>query len=94
MIKFEYIPWKPTFADASEPSPVKELTMTLCSSVSWDEAVCEFKNFLRAAGYVIPYDFEDNYVDCSDPPDMDKSGSLGDRQPAWANRMSDEEKNT
>jgi hypothetical protein len=35
-----------------------------------------------------------NYVDCSDPPDMDKSGSLGDRQPEWANRMSDEEKNT
>ena len=35
-----------------------------------------------------------NYIDCSDPPDMDKSGSLGDRQPEWANRMSDEEKNT
>ncbi len=59
MIKFEYIPWKPTFADASEPSPVKELTMTLSDSISWDEAVCEFQNFLRAAGYVIQYDFED-----------------------------------
>ena len=35
-----------------------------------------------------------NYIDCSDPPDMDKSGSLGDRQPEWANRMCDEEKNT
>ena len=58
MIKFEYKPWKPTFSDASEPSPVQELTMTLGDNISWDEAVCEFQNFLRAAGYVIPYDFE------------------------------------
>ena len=60
MIKFEYKPWKPTFADASEPSPVQEVTMTLGDNISWDEAVCEFQNFLRAAGYVIPYDFEDD----------------------------------
>ena len=63
MIKFEYIPWKPTFADASEPSPVQELTMTLGNSISWEEAVCEFHNFLRAAGYVIPYDFEEPMID-------------------------------
>ena len=31
-----------------------------------------------------------NYIDCSDPPDMDKSGSLGDRQPEWAMRMSEQ----
>jgi len=60
MIEFKYTPWKPTFADASEPSPVKELTMTLCDGISWDEAMMEFQNFLRAAGYVIPYDFEDD----------------------------------
>ena len=58
MIQFKYTPWKPTFADASDPSPVKELTMTLSDSVAWEEAVCEFHNFLRAAGYVIPYDLE------------------------------------
>lgn len=59
MIKLTYTPWKPTFADASEPSPVQELTMTIRDSVSWDEATTEFHNFLRAAGYVIPYDFEE-----------------------------------
>jgi len=31
-----------------------------------------------------------NYIDCSDPPDMDKSGSLEDRQPEWAMSMSGE----
>ena len=31
-----------------------------------------------------------NYIDCSDPPDMDKSGSLEDRQPEWSVRMSGE----
>ena len=30
------------------------------------------------------------YIDCSDPPDMDKSGSLEDRQPEWSVRMSGE----
>ena len=95
MIKLEYRPWKPDseFDSMVGPPTVEQVTMTLGDDVSWDEAVCEFYNFLRAAGYVIPYDFEDDYVDCSDPPDMDKSGSLGDRQPEWANRMSDEEKN-
>ena len=93
MIKFEYRPWTPDieFDSMVGPPTVEQVTMTLGDDVSWDEAVCEFKNFLRAAGYVIPYDFEDDYVDCSDPPDMDKSGSLGDRQPEWANRMCDEE---
>ena len=66
MIKFEYIPWKPTFADASEPSPVKGLTMTLGDSVSWEEATTEFHNFLRGAGYVIPYDFEEDYHESKD----------------------------
>jgi len=90
MIKFEYIPWtaERTWGYAEDVPPVESVTMTLSHDVSWEEAVCEFHNFLRAAGYVIPYDFEDDYVDCSDPPDMDKSGSLGDRQPEWAMRMS------
>ena len=93
MIKFEYRPWTPDIELDSMMGPptVEQVSMTLGDDVSWDEAVCEFKNFLRAAGYVIPYDFENDYVDCSDPPDMDKSGSLGDRQPEWANRMCDDE---
>jgi hypothetical protein len=59
MIKITYTPWKPTFADALDPSPVKELTMTIGDEVTWDEATTEFHNFLRGAGYVIPYDFEE-----------------------------------
>ena len=94
MIKFEYKPnvIDTPFGALDDPPPVESVTMTLGGDVSWDEAVCEFHNFLRAAGYVIPYDFEDDYVDCSDPPDMDKSGSLGDRQPEWAMRMSGPDK--
>ena len=93
MIKFEYIPWtaERTWGYAEDVPPVESVTMTLGHDVSWEEAVCEFHNFLRASGYVIPYDFEDDYVDCSDPPDMDKSGSLGDRQPEWAMRMSEDD---
>lgn len=87
MIKLKYTPWKPTFADSSDPSPVKELTMTIGDGVSWDEATQEFHNFLRGAGYVIPYNLE-WHLDYSDPPDRDKSESLGDRQPEWANSMS------
>ena len=98
MIKLEYRPWTPDSAVAElfDPPVVEIVTMTLGDGLSWDEAVCEFKNFLRASGYVIPYDFEkededDHYFDCSDPPDMDKSGSLGDRQPEWAMRMSEDD---
>src|SRR6056300_675128 len=100
MIKFEYRPWIPDsdVAELFDPPVVEIVTMTLGDDLSWDEAVCEFKNFLRASGYVIPYDFEkededDGYIDCSDPPDMDKSGSLGDRQPEWAMRMSEDDSN-
>jgi hypothetical protein len=32
--------------------------MTLGHDVTWEEATSEFHNFLRAAGYVISYDFE------------------------------------
>jgi len=61
MIKFEYRPWTPDsdVAELFDPPVVEIVTMTLGDDVSWDEAVCEFKNFLRASGYVIPYDFED-----------------------------------
>ena len=95
MIKFEYKPnvIDTPFGALDDPPAVESVTMTLGGDVSWDEAVCEFKNFLRASGYVIPYDFEDDYVDCSDPADMDKSGSLGDRQPEWAMRMSEDDSN-
>ena len=61
MIKFEYKPrapdadWGITF----DPPAVESLSMTLGDDVTWNEAVCEFQNFLRAAGYVIPYDFEE-----------------------------------
>lgn len=61
MIKFEYKPWteERTWGYAEDVPPVESVTMTLGHDVSWEEAVCEFHNFLRAAGYVIPYDFED-----------------------------------
>ena len=61
MIKFEYIPWtaERTWGYAEDVPPVESVTMTLSHDVSWEEAVCEFHNFLRAAGYVIPYDFEE-----------------------------------
>ena len=60
MIKFEYKPrapdadWGITF----DPPVVESLSMTLGDDVTWNEAVLELQNFLRAAGYVIPYDFE------------------------------------
>ena len=59
MIKVEYRPWKPDseFDSMVGPPTVEQVTMTLGDDVSWDEAVREFYNFLRAAGYVIPYDF-------------------------------------
>ena len=62
MIKFEYKPnvIDTPFGALDDPPPVESVTMTLGGDVSWDEAVCEFHNFLRASGYVIPYDFEDD----------------------------------
>ena len=62
MIKLEYRPWTPDsgVAELFDPPVVEIVTMTLGDDLSWDEAVCEFKNFLRAAGYVIPYDFEND----------------------------------
>jgi len=60
MIKFEYKPnvIDTPFGALDDPPLVESVTMTLGGDVAWDEAVCEFQNFLRAAGYVIPYDFE------------------------------------
>ena len=60
MIRLIYEPPKGTFANYEDPSPVKGITMELRDDVSWEEATTEFHNFLRGAGYVIPYDFEDN----------------------------------
>jgi hypothetical protein len=44
----------------SDPPYVQEMTMTLSGGVTWEEATTEFHNFLRGAGYVIPYDFDDD----------------------------------
>ena len=57
MIKLTYTPFKDDFP--CDPAPVRELTMQLIDGISWVEATQEFHNFLRAAGYVIPYDFEE-----------------------------------
>ena len=60
MIKFEYVPWtaERTWGFAEDVPPVESVTMTLGHDVTWEEATAEFHNFLRAAGYVIAYDFE------------------------------------
>ena len=70
MIKFEYKPWteERTWGYAEDVPPVEELTMTLGDGVTWQEATDEFHNFLRGAGYVIPYynvneADEDDYVE-------------------------------
>ena len=61
MIKFEYIPWtaERTWGYAEDVPAVESVTMTLGHDVTWEEATREFHNFLRAAGYVISYDFEE-----------------------------------
>jgi len=56
MIKLQYTPQAGPFGDMPD---VQEITMTLGDNVTWDGATDEFHNFLRAAGYVIPYDFEE-----------------------------------
>lgn len=62
MIKFEYKPVSPesNWDLIYKPAAVESVTMTLSDGISWDEATIEFHNFLRAVGYVIPYDFEDD----------------------------------
>ena len=61
MIKFVYVPETvdTPFGSLSDPPYVQEMTMTLSGGVTWHEATTEFHNFLRGAGYVIPYDFDD-----------------------------------
>jgi hypothetical protein len=61
MIQFKYVPetWDTPLGSLSDPSPMQEMTMTLTTEgLTWDEATREFHNFLRAAGFVIPYDIE------------------------------------
>ena len=61
MIQFKYTPetWDTPLGPLSDPSPIQEMTMTLSGEcITWEEATREFHNFLRAAGYVIPYDLE------------------------------------
>ena len=62
MIKLEYNPWESDSGNDElfDPPALKEVIMTLNDEISWVEATYQFHNFLRAAGYVIPYDFEDN----------------------------------
>jgi len=61
LIKFEYIPWTVdrTWGYAENVPPVEGVTMILGDDVTWEEATVELHNFLRAAGYVIPYDLEE-----------------------------------
>lgn len=59
MIKLIYEPPKTGFSSFEDLSPLKGVTMELNNDVTWDEAVEQFYNFLRGAGYVIPYDFEE-----------------------------------
>ena len=65
MIKFEYIPWTADrpWGYAEDVPSVESVTMTLGHDVTWEEATREFHNFLRAAGYVISYDFEEEETD-------------------------------
>jgi len=76
MIKFEYKPAQPdkTWGYAQDIPPVEELTMTLGDDVSWDEVTKELHNFLRAAGYVIPYDFEEDGEDDDIPESVKDYG--------------------
>jgi len=76
MIKFEYKPAQPdkTWGYAQDIPPVEEMTMTLGDDVTWDEATKEFHNFLRAAGYVIPYDFEEEEEDDDIPESVKDYG--------------------
>ena len=60
MIKLIYEPPAVTFAHIDDPSPLKGITMELRNDITWEEATTEFHNFLRGAGYVIPYSFEDD----------------------------------
>ena len=48
MIKLEYTAQPCPFGDLPD---VLELKMTLGDNVTWDGAINEFRNFLRAAGY-------------------------------------------
>jgi len=56
MIRLTYEPPKATFAHIDNPSPLKGITMELIDDVTWDEAIEQFQNFLRGAGYIIEYD--------------------------------------
>jgi len=72
MIQFKYTPetWTGPLGPISDPSPIQEMTMTLSGEcITWEEATREFHNFLRAAGYVIPYDIE-WYEDSKDEDDL------------------------
>ena len=79
MIKLQYIPQAGPFGDMPD---AQEITMTLGDNVTWDGATNEFHNFLRAAGYVIPYDFEDEKRSHEEfLQDLDDWAK--DEKPAW-----------
>jgi hypothetical protein len=52
MIKLEFTPATCPFGDDPD---LLEVKMTLGHDISWSDATNEFHNFLRAAGYKIPY---------------------------------------
>ena len=59
MITLIYKPFKDDFP--CDPAPIRELKMELTDDIDWVEATQEFQNFLRAAGYKIPYSPLDNH---------------------------------
>ena len=61
MIKFIYEPPKKDFTSFEDPAPLRGVTMEINNDITWGEAVEQFYNFLRSAGYVIPYDFGEQY---------------------------------
>ena len=90
MIKFEYKPnvIDTPFGALDDPPPVESVTMTLGDDVSWEEAVCEFHNFLRASGYVIPYDFED-YSNTGVAPEDESNTDVAEKR-EWVGLTDDE----
>ena len=60
-----YIVYKADQRFSLDLPPVKELIMELDSDVSGDEAIEAFTDFLRGAGYVIPYGFEQDDIPMS-----------------------------
>lgn len=60
MIQITYTPISEEDTYLFDTPDIQELTMTLNDGVTWYEAEFQFRNFLRGAGYVIPYNLDDD----------------------------------